>query len=503
MNMPYPYITSVNICADIPITADGVDQFYFSGQDSLTTAILSKSLYSYSNLSYQRIKNSVPGGKPAYTIILPVNCDTLLAQNCNYITFKNQSLERSRIFAFIIDIGYNGENSSTITYEIDYFTTYIQSAVIKKGFVEREHVLDDTPGSNTEPEPITIDYYTEASQNILPLFTSVGLVNIYIFVTDNGHLPSSLPLISSPICNGEFTGLQCAYYNNASTALQAIHDIINQAGPDAIRCIMQSGGAIPQSNSPSSENINKGNIYPNTNLHNKKLLTYPFRYFKLCSTTGGSIKLLPQKFTSQTIQLTNAIIGFSNPEQVVRIANGTYTAPNSELMLSRPLYNSCSYTEYIYGDKIVADAFLSSLRSLGGILSSVKNSNMLGAFGGILPPINSLSDIYFMQPGSGGNTGTNLFNSLYGEVNFVTVTCNENRLKVIDNYFDAYGYAVNRIKMPELNSRPNWNYVKTSDITISGNIPTQAKEIIKSKFDRGVRLWHTIDVGNYELSNTL
>lgn len=60
----------------------------------------------------------------------------------------------------------------------------------------------------------------------------------------------------------------------------------------------------------------------------------------------------------------------------------------------------------------------------------------------------------------------------------------------IDKYFDMYGYKTNIVKVPNLNNRPNWNYVKTINCNIAGFIPQADLIAIKQFFDNGITLWH-------------
>ncbi len=71
----------------------------------------------------------------------------------------------------------------------------------------------------------------------------------------------------------------------------------------------------------------------------------------------------------------------------------------------------------------------------------------------------------------------------------------------LDQFFDMYGYATNAVKVPNEDSRESWNYVKTDNVIINGSMPTQDMAAIKAMYNRGVRFWHTADVGNYSLSN--
>lgn len=60
----------------------------------------------------------------------------------------------------------------------------------------------------------------------------------------------------------------------------------------------------------------------------------------------------------------------------------------------------------------------------------------------------------------------------------------------IDKFFDMYGYLTNSVKIPNLNNRPNWNYVKTIGANILGDIPQEDLQSLKDIFDNGVTLWH-------------
>jgi hypothetical protein len=53
-----------------------------------------------------------------------------------------------------------------------------------------------------------------------------------------------------------------------------------------------------------------------------------------------------------------------------------------------------------------------------------------------------------------------------------------------------FGYKVNRVKVPNITGRRNWNYVKTIGCYIDADIPQTDLEQIKEMFDRGITLWH-------------
>lgn len=74
--------------------------------------------------------------------------------------------------------------------------------------------------------------------------------------------------------------------------------------------------------------------------------------------------------------------------------------------------------------------------------------------------------------------------------------------RILDDYFDKYGYQTDRVKVPNTHSRPQWNYVKTRDCSITGSIPVDAMAHIKSIHNNGVTYWKNgNNVGNYSLNN--
>lgn len=73
----------------------------------------------------------------------------------------------------------------------------------------------------------------------------------------------------------------------------------------------------------------------------------------------------------------------------------------------------------------------------------------------------------------------------------------------VDDFFSTYGYAIHKVKQPNLTGRQYWNFVKTSGAIIAGNMPSSSKEAIARIFDGGITFWHNGDqVGNYRQSVT-
>ncbi len=73
---------------------------------------------------------------------------------------------------------------------------------------------------------------------------------------------------------------------------------------------------------------------------------------------------------------------------------------------------------------------------------------------------------------------------------------------IIDDYFDMFGYKVNKVKVPNKAHRSRWWYTKTIDANIDGNLPNNDMDKIKDCYNRGITFWRNADeIENYSLSN--
>ena len=82
--------------------------------------------------------------------------------------------------------------------------------------------------------------------------------------------------------------------------------------------------------------------------------------------------------------------------------------------------------------------------------------------------------------------------------------------EIIDNYFNCFGYAIHKVKVPDITSRTQWNYIKTKGCTIKKNVennkavPMEAERAICAIFDKGITFWHNpYNIHNYNLNNPI
>lgn len=100
----------------------------------------------------------------------------------------------------------------------------------------------------------------------------------------------------------------------------------------------------------------------------------------------------------------------------------------------------------------------------------------------------------------GGNTAYDYGNGLNG-IRIIKKTIKPEYRDILAHYWNKYGYKYHKVDHPNRHTRRYWNYLKTVNITITGDINNDDLRTIKNIYDSGVTLWHTNDIGNYQLTN--
>lgn len=67
----------------------------------------------------------------------------------------------------------------------------------------------------------------------------------------------------------------------------------------------------------------------------------------------------------------------------------------------------------------------------------------------------------------------------------------------VDKYFNMFGYAMNKVGVPNIHARSRYTYIKTNSSNITGNIPADDKEVLNTIFNRGIRFWDSSDYSHY------
>ena len=131
-----------------------------------------------------------------------------------------------------------------------------------------------------------------------------------------------------------------------------------------------------------------------------------------------------------------------------------------------------------------ATGMVSSLGAIGNILAQIYQHS-------ILPP-----------HARGSCDATALYARGRFTFEFATKIIRREFAEIIDGFFSKFGYAIHKVKTPNIHARTRWTYIKTRGCQIHGNLPSDAVAEIQSIFDNGITFWaDAINFGNYNLNN--
>lgn len=533
--------TIVRVLKDVPLDATYSDTIWFTSSGAQTSFFAGKAKYSYSNMTYQRVNNSVAMPRIAQSVRVPQVADDLY--DCNYIMFQNSNYGQKWFYAFISQVNYINPENTEIIYVIDYFQTFMFEFEVLPSFVEREHPNSDGLFEHLLPEPVgEPDMYTQAIHDC-PLQT--GPANIVVGVSTD---PAG-QTVAGEMVAGMYTGVQLNTFNSADAATAFIREYDDKAKAEAIVCVFMCPwntlAGVPLTRVSISNPSNLNGYTPK----NKKLLSYPYCKLTMSNRQGENFDFYYEYFgtPNQNGGMNPGSPGFNYGADggvqpygycVAVGYNGWQGQPNMDYDKVGEISGlpQCAWTSDAFANWLAGQGTASAVKLLGNFaLDTFKNSigtaaagfgqlasgNVMGAVAtgasGIGNALGNLGDLasgamdlgieaWTRSKCPGLAKGTSHLPNLNMNYNALGFTIKEMAItpevaKTIDDFFDMFGYATNRVKVPNMTGRESWNYVKTKNVIIKGSVPVQGMSIIKRAFNNGIRLWHGDFVGNYARSN--
>lgn len=163
------------------------------------------------------------------------------------------------------------------------------------------------------------------------------------------------------------------------------------------------------------------------------------------------------------------------------------------------MINSAANSGGLLGDLVggTLESISEAFKFMGGNKSVMNSIGKVAKAGGILaaqsafPEIaNSLAQQYQAStlPPQAHGSQTSIINMATGTQGFrcYRAHIHPTYLKLIDDYFSKYGYAIRRVKIPNTHVRENWTYVKTIGCTITASCPSEDERIITQIYDKGI-----------------
>lgn len=482
----------------------------------------------FTQQTYQRVNKNL--------LRIQVNAEEI--NDYNYMMFRNTNHGSKWFYAFINKREYVNDVTTEVTYEIDDMQTYFIGSSLPYCFVEREHTLTDVAGDNILPEPIELGEYCYADfDKISADFDDQVIIAM---ITDDGS-------VTTPHSYGNvYSGCTLYYaFANDSSALAllktTLDDYIQQ--PDQVVCLYTcpkclfvpeyisgtqtpaSYGIIPDQ-SPQVFDISIPNIVTTgTNRDsfqgylpkNKKLYTYPYTYLKIDNNNGDTLALRYEFFNNYSqLPAVRCYGSFIPPVSVVLKPLGykgtlrstiTYRMDTSE-SLALNGYPLCSWNVDTFRAWLAQNLVPMAVKSASAITAGLVSGNPIisgvavSQLGGVISQSYSASILADQSKGSINSGNPNYMNGVQ-TFYIMRAYITKNYAQMIDDFFSTYGYACNQIKQPNISARPHWNYVKTHDIKLKSDGPSEAISHIEEMFNSGITFWkNASEVGNYQYDNS-
>ena len=451
----------------------------------------------------------------------------------NYVVVRNESYTEKYYYYYIDEMKYINDNMTEIKLKLDVFQTYQFDFKYMKSFVEREHVSNDSIGANTIPEGLelgeyitdTYDYcnyfdqlcylvnaskpYDATSGFRYQTFTNINGINQAGFFFVCGNTSALIDLLDK-------------YEQNEYATLDSVDNIYavpisslnqNNIVVDPNNIEMYMGDSAPQ--------IDNYEIAKPTSINgyvpkNKKLFTYPYCYLLVGNANGGSNIYHFEKFKSEkarfiiqsvptcgcSIKLTPELytqnLGYDDLEILI---GGKYPTLN---------YSKDKYQEWLHQNALNLNGQIAT--NTLATAYNIYTKDYAGTVGSLMNVFDTVKQVYVHQmlPSSFSgavNGGDVQVASDSNGFTFQTKTIRSEVAKIIDEFFTAYGYKVNRLKVPNIKTRTFFNYVKTSNANVLAKdgieIPDIYLKEFKEMLNNGITFWHNpLFFLDYSVNNT-
>lgn len=488
-----------------------------------------------------------------------------MCRNYNYIAFENSAGSSQAgftpkvVYAYITDMEYINDECTAISFEIDYFQTWLFQMVLRPCLVVREHTETDRPYEHTVPENLDVGTPIEVYRHMATPVTlnaedtaafDANYRIMFVFTQEIQQLAQTADPYPQKYIGGMPAGVY--YYAVGRADAKTVIDLINNNGlSDAIVCAYAvpisaltwtTWNTSPFVYIPSDKSIADVSIVPpkdwsistgagSFTVKNRKCFCYPFHFYRLCSFSGKSVDLKTELFSAVSgdgnINISTVFSGQVNPQLLVTPKNYAFTGYGDAgaLASSRSFAYSVEYADFpqipttsdVYKNYAALNASkigLERLENFGqiakGAFSAIGSAELTAGAGEIAGGVYGLVK---MQAGfadmqripdkiQGTPSGSTLQQARGAGVFLSEFMCKDEYMRQVDDYFTMYGYKVNRLKTPSFRNRPHWTYLQTANADVGGNIPADDAEKLQQIFNSGLTVWkYASEFGTYSADN--
>lgn len=497
--------TTIRMLKDVPLDNTYRNTIYFAYVANQTSYFSGKTKYTFTAQSYQRVqKGTLRIGRKADDL-----CD------CNYLMFQNTAYGNKWFYAFVTGVEYVNNETSEVSFEIDVMQTWHFDYDVKMSFVEREMSVTDKIGDNLVPENLEIGDYIYKDLGLTSLF---NLYQIVIAATFDENMVDA----TGGMYGGVFSGLHYNIFSSWQSASSFIAEATEQNKADGIVSIFMLPVAFTsdyQSTMPEVFDIERDKHLTDIDGYvpkNNKLFTYPYNLLYVTNNEGNVANYAFEYFGTDKCNFNVSGAMCCTPECMLVPLNYKGVEKNYNEKLTIGNFPQCAYTVDTFKAWVAQNQNQLALNAINTIGTTAAGAAAMYATGGMLGKgmtlngiqqigslVASVSDKSTLPPHARGGGGSiiNMANKIKG-FQFYYAHIRAEFARIIDDYFNAYGYATHRIKVPNRVIRPHWNYVKTVNVSLTGSVPADDMAKLKQIYDNGVTFWRNgNEVGDYSLDN--
>lgn len=497
--------TTIRMLKDVPLDNTYRNTIYFAYVENQTSYFSGKTKYTFAAQSYQRVQKG--------TLRIGRKADDLY--DCNYLMFQNSAYGNKWFYAFVTGVEYVNSETSEVSFEIDVMQSWHFDYDVKMSFVEREMSVTDEIGDNLVPENLEIGDYVYKDLGLTSLF---NLYQIVIAATFDEDLEDA----TGGMYGGVFSGLHYNVFSTWQSAASFIAEATEQNKADGIVSIFMLPVAFTsdyQSTMPEVFDIERDKHLSDIDGYvpkNNKLFTYPYNLLYVTNNEGNVANYAFEYFSTDKCNFNVSGAMCCTPECMLVPLNYKGVEKNYNEKLTIGNFPQCAYTVDTFKAWVAQNQNQLALNAINAIGQTAAGAAVMYASGGTLGAgmtlngvqqignlVATVSDKSTLPPQARGGGGSiiNMANQIKG-FQFYYAHIREEFARIIDDYFNAYGYATHRVKIPNRVIRPHWNYVKTVNVCLTGSIPADDMAKLRQIYDSGVTFWRNGDeVGNYALDN--
>lgn len=511
--------TNIKILKNVPLDPSYDHTIYFANANAQSTYFQTKTKYTLDRQSYQRVQRGY----------MRVSIQAENLYDCNYVMFQNTAFGSKWFYAFIKSVEYVNNEVSQVEFQIDIMQTWFFDYELDKCFVEREHSETDGLFENIITENLEIgDEYVCNDRTVFDMNEMSVCALINKNTTQGTAESKSINNVYVPL--HIIAGMRVSEPNT-------VDYVLNNYLEDEIVGVYQYPSILGDASTTTPTTYHK-DIFPSVgNIDgyipkNKKLYSYPFNFLLVSNNSGQTATYRWEDWDAESYAKRFNITGVfvSTPSVICYPTNYRGVTDDYDDGLVLANFPQCPWAGDMYKAwwaqnkaGFVTSGLTSVVSSLGsgimtGIAATAFSSNpAVGVAAAVLNTgisiqstvancMAKVDDIQNTPSQTHGQTQTDSLNAGIGRVrfDFYSMCIKSQYAKIIDEYFDRYGYATKRNKVPNRNVRPHWTFTKTIGCTITGSIPADDAVAICEIYNNGITFWNNgNEVGNYNLDNTV